>query len=86
MRAAGDLLYALFGLQARAGRAGREAMAAWPAPIQDLADRLYAAGVPVHVLLIFCCWLFEKLTSSSCLAAAVTIPQFIRLARASLAS
>ena len=47
LRSAGARLRALLGAQAHAGP---EAMAGWPAPIPTLAARLYAEGVPVHVL------------------------------------
>jgi len=82
LRSAGARLHELLGAQAHAGP---EAMAGWPAPIPALATRLYAAGVPVHVLPIFGRWLFDELTPTSCLAAAVDTPQFTRLARATLA-
>ena len=53
------------------GRAGPEALATWPQPVQDLAARLVAAGVPAHGLPPFGRWLFEELRPGDDLTASL---------------
>ena len=59
---------------------GTAAIATWPAAVQALAHRLYAAGVPALHLPIFGEWLFRDVTSSLHLAGALTTHGFQELA------
>ena len=79
-----EVLVVLAGSFAAAGRdrlpPGPHAMATWPADVQALAFRLYAAGIPAHRLPIFGPWLFRDLTPSLQLAGALTTREFRALA------
>ncbi len=66
------------------GRAGMEALTTWPEPVQGLAIRLYAAGVPAHGLPPFGRWLFEELRPGDDLTASLRTSEFARLAKAVL--
>ena len=59
---------------------GPRALATWPADVQALALRLYAAGIPAHRLPIFGPWLFRDATPALQLAGALTTREFRALA------
>jgi integrase len=58
----------------------------WPADSQALAAALYARGLPVHCLPIYCTWLFARLDTGLDLSEAVPYNQFMCMSRAALSS
>ena len=83
LRPLSDRLRATLGPEARAGP---EAVRSWPDPVPELAQRLYALGVPVHGLPLFGRWLFEDLSEGFDLSATPLTGEFARMSKAVLAA